>query len=57
MPLHNSWENHFYSLNIGPVPFVFINIDLYFESYHVEIQNLIDQIQSDLEIANTKENR
>jgi len=36
MPLNNNWENHFYSINVGPAHFLFINMDLYFENVRMD---------------------
>ena len=58
MPLHNNWQNHFYSVNIGPAHFIFLNIDLYYEEIRtLNPEKMINAIKADLALADTDANR
>ena len=60
MPLQDTWQNHFYSINVGPAHFIFFNIDLYYEEISersLDKQKMIDALEFDLELADSDENR
>ena len=57
MPLNPEFQNHMYSVNIGPVHFLIFNIDLYHNKVILNVTEMVEWVKNDLEIADSDENR
>ena len=57
MPLHGLSQNHYYSFNLGPAHFIFLNVDLFYEQILINRQPFIDWLKADLAIADSEEAR
>jgi len=57
MPLNIKYQNHMYSMNIGPVHFLLFNIDLYHTKMILNETEMVEWVKNDLEVADSDENR